>query len=121
MAERVRLLLGVTSADPGEQIRRDDAELYRLISRVAEFGADHEEMIRVFRVMVESARRIVDSQREFIDEVLLGPAIRDGMSESEVLRSTSARRLEYRDLGRQILDVVLDRVVDEAVFESVAS
>ena len=119
MAERVRLLLGVTAAGPQEPIRRDDAELYRLISRVASLGADHEEMIRVFRVLVESARRIVDVQREFIDEVLLGPAIRGGMSEPEVLRSTSPRRLEYRDLGRQILDVILDRVVDEAVFESV--
>ena len=119
MAERVRLLLGVTAADPQEPIRRDDAELYRLISKVASLGADHEEMIRVFRVLVESARRIVDVQREFIDEVLLGPAIRGGMSEPEVLRSTSPRRLEYRDLGRRILDVILDRVVDEAVFESV--
>jgi adenylate cyclase len=119
MAERVRLLLGVTTADPNEQIRRDDAELYRLISRVAALGADHEVMIRVFRVLVESARRIVDVQREFVDEVLLMPAIEAGMSEPEVLRTTSAQRLEYRALGRQVLDVVLDRVIDEAVFESV--
>ena len=86
---------------------------------MAALGADHEEMIRVFQVFVESARRIVEVQREFIDEILLGPAIAAGMSEHEVLRSTSARRLEYRALGRQILDVILDRVVDEAVFESV--
>ena len=46
---------------------------------LASLGADHEEMIRVFRVFVESARRIVDVQREFIDEVLLGPAIQGGM------------------------------------------
>jgi adenylate cyclase len=119
MAERVRLLLGVTAADPREPIRRDDAELYRLISRVAALGADHEAMIRVFAVMVETARRIVEVQREFVDEVLLVPAMREGMSEPEVLRSTSPRRLEYRALGRQVLDVILDRVVDEAVFDSV--
>ena len=119
MAERVRLILGITNADPSEQIRRDDAELYRLISRVAALGADREVMIRVFRVLVDSARRIVEVQREFIDEVLLLPAIAQGMSEPEVLRTTSPRRLEYRALGRQALDLVLDRAIDEAVFESV--
>jgi adenylate cyclase len=119
MAERVRLILGVSTADPAGSIRRDDAELYRLISGVAALGAEPDQMIRVFRVLVESARRIVDAQREFIDEVLLGPAIRQGMSESETLQATSVRRLEYRALGRQALDVILDRVVDEAVFESV--
>lgn len=119
MGEGVRLLLGMTAAEPSEPIRRDDAELYRLIARVREMGPSPEVMIRVFRVFVESARRIVDVQRQFVDEVLLGPAIASGLSEDEVLRSTTPTRLAYRAMGRQIWDVVLDRVIDEAVFDSV--
>src|SRR5262245_49163883 len=119
MGERVRLLLGVTTADPADPIRRDDAELYRLIERVRAMGADPEQMMSVFRTFVDAARRIVEVQRVFIDHVLLGPAIAAGMSEDEVLRTTSPQRLEYRAIGREVLDVVLDRVVDQAVFESV--
>lgn len=57
-------------------------------------------------------------QREFVDEVLLEPAIEETGSPIEALERTAETRYEYRQLDRALLFELMDRQVDDAVFRN---
>jgi len=116
LSERFRTLLGSRQVDDDEPIRSDDAELFRMVAAATATGADDEHIARALRVFVENLHRVVDVQREFIDEMVLGPAIAELGSPIEALEATSERRLRFRELGAKLLEVVHQRLVDDAVF-----
>ena len=65
----------------------------------------------------DAARRIAAAERDFVSENLVGPARAKGMTEQEVLDSTSQARRAYRELGREAARILLDRAVEDAVFQ----
>jgi len=83
-----------------------------------EMGSSEEQIARILRVTADTALRLVEAQRDFVDEVVLAPALRKYGSELEAIRSSAAQRREYRALGMEMFDVLYRRAVDVAIFQS---
>jgi adenylate cyclase len=116
--EAIRLLLGsyVESGD----IRSDDLALLRLMGRALELGAPMEHVTRAIRATALSAQHIVALQREFVDEVLLAPAIERTGSATAALAETARVRREFRTLGFELVNLLMGRFADDAVFSNIA-
>lgn len=89
-----------------------------MMFRAVEIGIPPERVVRIARSFAQVASRLVDMQREFVDEVLLEPAIEKTGSPIEALERTAETRYEYRRLGRALLFELMDRQVDDAVFRN---
>jgi adenylate cyclase len=107
-----------TSRSPHGLVRSDDLRVLHMMSRAVEMGIPPERVVRIARSFAQVASRLVDMQREFVDEVLLGPAIAETGSPVEALEKTATTRYEYRRLGRALLFELMDRQVDDAVFRN---
>lgn len=103
---------------PGGPVRADDMRILELVSRAIEIGTPPERVFRISRSFAQVASRLVEMQREFVDEVLLAPAIAQTGSPILALEKTAATRYEYRHLGRQLLIELMDRQVDDAIFRN---
>lgn len=99
-------------------IREDDLEILGLVARAVEMGAPLERVVRIVRAIGLAASKLVELQREFVDEVLLEPAIERTGSPIAALESTATDRYEYRDLGRRLSAVMMERFVDDAIFRN---
>ncbi len=118
LSERVRRLLGTAGVDEGEPVREDDAEIFEILARASELGASDENGARIVRVMADHLRLIVDAERGFIDEVVIRPFMQTGAGEQEMLDATSESRREFRELGRRLLLLLHERLVEDAVFQN---
>lgn len=110
-------ILGTTRSPQG-LVRSDDLRVLRMMSRAVEIGIPPERVVRIARSFAQVASRLVDMQREFVDEVLLEPAIEETGSPIAALEKTAETRYEYRQLGRALLFELMDRQVDDAVFRN---
>lgn len=113
----IRLMLG--SGVEENIIREDDLALLRLVARGRELGAPIEHIVRTVRATALSTQHIVELQREFVDEVLLGPAIERTGSPTVALAETAETRYEFRELGRQLIFLLLERFANDAVFRNI--
>jgi adenylate cyclase len=118
LSQRIRALLGSSDARDDEPMRQDDAELFAILGRATALGADDDHVARVLIAFTENLRRIVDAQRDFIDEVLVQPAIASLGSPTKALEATSSARVEFRALGRALLGMLHDRIVEDAIFQN---
>ncbi len=101
-----------------EDIREDELALVRLIQRSVTLGAPLESVVGILRAMARTTRHLVDLQRNFLDENVLLPAVHDSSSMVDALESSAPLRFEFRELGRQLVSLLMERYVDEAVFEN---
>jgi adenylate cyclase len=90
-----------------------------MMDRAFEIGIPPERVLRLVRNFAQAVARLVDMQREFVDEVLVGPAIAKTGSAIAALEATSEVRYEYRNLGRATVLELMDQGMDEAIFRSV--
>jgi len=116
--QAVRAVLGTISAHEEDQVRSDDARVMEIIAHAMELGGSEEQIARIMRVTADTALRLVEAQRDFIDEVVIAPAMREYDSELEAIRNTASLRREYRALGKEMFDVLYSRTVDVAIFQS---
>lgn len=114
----IRVLLG-SDVEQGS-IRRDDLALLRLMRRARELGASIEHVRRALRATALSAQHIVALQREFVDDVLLTPAIARTGSPTAALAMTAEARREFRTLGFELVALLMGRFADDAVFRNIA-
>jgi adenylate cyclase len=114
----IKTMLG-SSVDNGA-IRQDDLTLLHLVSTARELGAPLEHLARIVRATALSAQRIVELQREFVDEVLLRPAIEETGSPVAALQVTADARYRYREMGMQMVGLLLNRFADDGVFRNIA-
>ena len=119
LARRLTTIFGTSALPAGEQVRADHAELFELVSAVKEEGAPDELAIRAVRATVDGVRRIVAAQRDFVDTVVMAPLAEAGMSPQQILAASAGPRGRYRELGRRLANVLLERFVDEAIFQQV--
>lgn len=110
-------ILGTSRSRQG-RVRSDDLRVLHMMSRAVEIGIPPERVVRIARSFAQVASRLVDMQREFVDEVLLAPVIEETGSPLEALERTAETRYEYRRLGRALLFELMDRQVDDAVFRN---
>lgn len=115
--EMIQPILG-TQRGPDAPIREDDLAILGLVARAVELGAPVDRIVRIVRAIGQAATKIVELQRDFVDEVLLGPAIERTGSPIAALEVTSQDRFEYRDLGRRLSGLLLERFVDDAIFKN---
>lgn len=115
LAQRIRTILGTAGQSWEEPIRQDDAEIFDLTARATAMGLDDDRGIRAIRVIVDNLRRIVESQRDMLDELLVEPALGSGLTEQEMLDRMSPVRFEYRRLGARLLELVNARLIDEGL------
>ncbi len=118
--DRVGPVLGPRRG-PDEPIREDDLAILRLFARALDIGIPANRLGRLIRAFALTASRLVDLQREFVDEVLLEPAIAGTGSPIAALEATSSTRLEYRKMGRELIRLLMDRFVDDAIFRNLVS
>lgn len=116
--DAIRLLLG-SEVEQGF-IREDDLALLRLVRRALDLGAPMEYVMRALRATALSAQHIVALQREFVDAVLLSPAIERTGSPAVALAETAEVRREFRMLGFELVGLLMERFADEAVFRNIA-
>ncbi len=114
----VRGLLGTAGLPDTAPVRADDAALFRAIERASELGANEESLGRVLRAMAEDVRRMVAAQRDFIDEAVIGPLTARGLNELEAIAATAHIRRAYRETGRVVLAVLVERFADAAIFQN---
>ncbi|MGD2044307.1 MAG: adenylate/guanylate cyclase domain-containing protein [Acidimicrobiia bacterium] len=114
----IRVLLG-SEIEQGS-IREDDLALLRLVRRALGLGAPMEHIMRALRATALSAQHIVALQREFVDEVLLSPAIERTGSPTAALAETAEVRREFRLIGFQLVGLLMERFADDAVFRNIA-
>lgn len=112
----VQTLLGSDLDRP--TIREDDLELINIVARARELGAPIENIWRIVRATALSAQHLVALQREFIDDVLLSPAMRN-TSPTAALAETAKPRFEFRQLGRRLVSLLVERHVDAEVFKNI--
>lgn len=118
LIDATRAALGTGGLPEDAPIRSDDAMLFREISRAAELGADEVRLLRVFRSMADLTRRMVATQRDFVDEAPIGPLVAQGMTEHDAIVSSAATRREYRLIGRAMVAILLERFVEDAIFQN---
>ncbi len=99
----------------GEPIREDDLVILRVFAESVDLGASTDSVVRILRSIAQSATKVINLYRDFIDEVLLAPAIDRTGSPILALEETSRARLRYRELGKEIMALMMDRVVDDAI------
>jgi adenylate cyclase len=115
LEEVIRPILGSTRSIDG-RMRSDDLAILSLLARAVELGAPSERVVRIVRSMARAAATLVALQREFVDDVLLDPTIERTGSPIVALQETASTRLEYRRLGRELTGLLMDRLVDDAIF-----
>jgi hypothetical protein len=103
LSQRVRSVLGTSTASDGEPVRQDDAELCELVARARRAGAPEEEIARAVLVFADNVRRIVTAQRDFVDQLLIEPFLAAGGSPRDVLSETRERRRDFTQLGHELL------------------
>lgn len=108
-----------TDRRAGDPMREDDLGIIEIVARAKELGAPPERLISIVRSVAQSAQHVVDLQRDFIDDVLLGPAIEATGSPVAALQATAGVRAEYRDLGIRLTELLLRRFVHDAVFKNI--
>jgi len=113
--DAIQRILGMRH-EAGDPIREDDLELFRLLERAVHLGAPDDRILGILRSFAQAAKKVTLLQRDFIDEVLLAPAVARTKSPIAALESTSETRYAYRALGRRLNALLLERFVDEAVF-----
>jgi adenylate cyclase len=119
LMRRIRAVIGTAAASDDEPIREDDEEIARMLAEARRLGADDNALARIALVFVDAVRRLVEAQRDFIDEVLIRPYLALGRSTSELLEEVGNSRMRYRALARQLMLLLNDRLIDEAVFQNV--
>jgi adenylate cyclase len=115
LVDSIRPVLGTTRVTE-DSIREDDLAILTVLHRAIQIGAPLDTVIGIVRSMARSARMLTDLQRDFIDEVLLNPAIEESGSPVTALEITSQNRLEFRELGRRLIALLMERFVDDAIF-----
>jgi class 3 adenylate cyclase len=100
---------------PGEPIREDDLSILRVAADAAALGAPEERVVQIVRAIARTAAHLVALQRDWVDELLLAPAVAETGSIVQALEVTARDRAMYRDLGRRSTFLLLDRFVDDAV------
>ena len=115
LAERVRTILGTAGQSLDEPIRQDDAEIFGLVARATEMGLDDDRGVRTIRVIADNLRRIVETERDLLDQLLVQPALGAGLSDQETLDHMAPVRFEYRRLGTRLLQLMNERLIDEGV------
>lgn len=100
----------------GDPIREDDFAILGLVAEAIGLGAPPERVIQIITTIAQAASRLTDLQRDWVDEVLLAPAIERTGSPIAALDETSASRLRYREIGKEVTGLLMDRFVDEAIF-----
>lgn len=119
LASSLGTILGTCSLPSDSQVRADHAELFELVAAARAEGADDERLIRVVRATADALRRIIDAQRDFVDESLFQPLAESGATPTEILNSTAARRRRYREIGHRSVELLFHRFVDESTFQHV--
>lgn len=119
LARRLTKIFGTSALPPDAQVRADHADLFELVAVAKAEGVPDERLVRVVRVTVEGMRRVVDAHRDFIDDVVIEPLVASGATSAEILSAATGPRARYRNLGRRLVHVLLDRLVDEAIFQHV--
>jgi adenylate cyclase len=119
LASSLGTILGTCSLPSDMQVRSDHAELFELVAAASAEGASDERLARVIRAIAESVRKVVDAQRDFVDDALLGPLAGSGASPAEILSSTAVKRRRYREIGHRSVMLLLARFVDEAIFQHI--
>jgi adenylate cyclase len=102
----------------GGSIREDDFAILGVVAEAVELGAPVDRVIRIIRSIAQAAANLTDLQRDWVDEVLLTPAIERTDSPIAALEETSAARLRYREIGREVTGLLMDRLVDDAIFRN---
>jgi adenylate cyclase len=115
--DAVRPILG-SERRRGEPIREDDFAILGMVAEAIELGAPPDRVIRIIRSIAQAAARLTDLQRDWVDEVLLAPAIERTGSPIAALEETSASRLRYREIGKKVTGLLMDRLVDDAIFRN---
>lgn len=105
-----------TKRDAGDPIREDDLAILDVVARAVQLGAPDDRAVSMVRSFGQAAKKVTDLQRDFIDEVLLAPTIARTGSPIAALEATSETRYAYRELGRRLSALLLERFVDDAVF-----
>ncbi len=113
--EAIQRILGSTR-DAGEPIREDDLAILDIVTQAVQLGAPPDRVVSIVRSLSQAAKKVTDLQRDFIDEVLLAPAIARTGSTIAALDATSETRYAYRELGRRLSALLVERFVDDAVF-----
>ncbi len=111
----LRTILGGFDRDD-RTAREDDLAISELVAAAIALGAPIERIVRIVRSTAQSVEHLVALQRDFIDDVLIGPAIEDTGSPVTALAATATTRAEFRDLGRRLVALLLERFADEAIF-----
>jgi adenylate cyclase len=119
LTHRIRSILGTATASDDEPIRKDDEELARMMAEARRLGAGDNDLTRVVLVFVEAIRRLVEAQRDFIDEVVIQPYLAGGGSPAGILEATSDVRMQFRHIARRLILLLNDRLIEEAVFQNV--
>ncbi|MDH4113553.1 MAG: adenylate/guanylate cyclase domain-containing protein [Actinomycetota bacterium] len=113
-----RATLGTSSLADDAPIREDDAEVLALLARASALGASGEYLASVIRSIADSSRRLVATQRDFVDEAVIAPLVAGGMTEHEAVVASAVARREYRQIGLRIVNLLMDRFVEDAIFQS---
>jgi adenylate cyclase len=115
--ELIQPILG-TDRDPGDPIRDDDLALLRMIAAAVEICGSIDDLMRIVRAVALSARHLVEVQSGFVDEMLLEPALKESGSPMTALATTAEERLAMRVWAKDLVSVLIDRFLDDAVFGS---
>ncbi|MGD8362584.1 MAG: adenylate/guanylate cyclase domain-containing protein [Gemmatimonadota bacterium] len=118
MVRSIRAVLGTLSSEDGDPVRSDDTRVLEIAEEAHRLGAEENQIARIVRVTAEAANRLVSAQRDFVDEVVLSPAVSRAGSELDALRSTAPARAQYRSLGLELFLVLYRRTVEVAVFQN---
>lgn len=118
LVRSIRAVLGTLSAQDGDPVRSDDVRVLEIAKEAHQLGAQEEQIARIVRVTAEAASRLVSAQRDFVDEVVLSPAVSRTGSELDALRSTAPQRAQYGSLGLELFLVLYRRTVEVAIFQN---
>jgi len=121
VVRRLRSAMGLSELEAGAPLREDDRELLQLIAAARGAGLSDDSLARVLRVFGQATRRTVEAMRDLFRSQVEEPMLASGASSGAMLATTAALRLQLQRLGFRALHLLQRRMLEDAVFDNVAT
>lgn len=118
---KLRGAMGLSELEPAQPLRDDDLEMLELIAGARAAGLSDDGLARVLRVFGQSARRTAEAMRDLFRSQVEEPTLARGGGPAQMLTSTAAMRLKLQRAGFRTLFLLQRRMLEDAVFDNVAT
>lgn len=114
----IQVSLGMPIGVDEAQVRSDDADVLRLLSRMAAIGVDEKALGDFFHVLADHMRGLTQAAREMWEQGVEEPMRAAGMSTQEILDAESEFAPESQLVAERMLQLIFNRFIEDVIVQA---